>query len=227
MSLGSDGNFYGTTATTIFRVSPLGTFKVLFTFPCSRTTCPSGMDARVPPNSGHQRELYGTTADGGIKESGVVYELPPQATTACSHKFLLAGELYRWDTPNRTGAGRERELFYGIAANGGASGKNGTLFKITPAKQFIVLHTFESGVVPWSLTIANDGNMYGTTLLDRASGTFGKDIFQVAPKACTPPPPIHPGRIARTVPGNGRDSLWHDYKWWRAAGLRRSLQFLP
>jgi uncharacterized repeat protein (TIGR03803 family) len=202
---GSDGNFYGITATTIFRVTPSGTFRVLFTFPCSPTACPSGTEARVPPIQGINGNFYGTAQTGGIKNSGVVYEITPAGHYSVLHKFCSQTNCS--DGINPTELVQDASgTFYGIAAYGGASGKNGTLFKITPAKRFIVLHTFESGVIPWSLTIANDGNVYGTTLLDNASGTFGKDIFQITPEGVYTP--IHqfsmdelPGHLFQATDG--------------------------
>src|SRR5205807_1967504 len=68
---------------------------------------------------------------------------------------------------------------YGTARFGGANG-TGTIFKITPAGAFTLLHSFSAatstntnadGAYPWAALIqASDGNFYGTTLLGGANG---------------------------------------------------------
>src|SRR6185369_7204696 len=64
--------------------------------------------------------------------------------------------------------------FYGTRLNGG-SGNQGTIFRITPDGIFTTLHSFiadcAEGCSPFGgLVQANDGNLYGTTVIGGAGG---------------------------------------------------------
>ncbi len=69
---------------------------------------------------------------------------------------------------------------YGVAASGGST-YDGTVFKLSPAEEFSVLHSFDGddGAKPWAeLVLAADGQLYGTT---REGGLFGYGtIFSVS-----------------------------------------------
>lgn len=68
---------------------------------------------------------------------------------------------------------------FGTTVVGGDSGE-GIIFKITPAHQFVVLHSFTYGAESDSmagLTLGNDGNFYGTT-----DGLGGRGtVFEITP----------------------------------------------
>lgn len=174
---GSDGNFYGTTTTTIFKVTPSGTFKVLFTFVCGKT-CSNGWGPVVPPIQGSDGNFYGTASAGANHNSGVVYEITPGGSFTVLHHFCSQTNCTDGTYPTYLVEDANGNL-YGIARYGGASGRNGTLFKITPSKKFSVVHTFDDADIPLSLIIGSDGNFYGTLAI---GGAFGGSIFEMTPK---------------------------------------------
>jgi uncharacterized repeat protein (TIGR03803 family) len=81
---GSDGNFYGTTSEggqnggdnqggVIFRLSPSGTYTVLYNF-CSQANCADGYFPTAGPTQGSDGNFYGTTS-GGNQVQGTIYSL--------------------------------------------------------------------------------------------------------------------------------------------------------
>jgi uncharacterized repeat protein (TIGR03803 family) len=67
--------------------------------------------------------------------------------------------------------------FYGSTATGGANG-SGMIYKLTPAGQFTLLHSFEKGKYPsgpTTLIEASDGNLYGDALSPDLAG----QIFRI------------------------------------------------
>ena len=82
---GADGNFYGATYKggaynlgTVFSISSTGTYKVLYSF--------GGVtnDGRLPyagVTQGTDGNLYGTTANGGTKNAGVIFKMPTSGGT--------------------------------------------------------------------------------------------------------------------------------------------------
>lgn len=84
--LGTDGNFYGTTATavsTIFKVTPGGTVTTLHTFG-SQT---DGYAPIAPLIQGSDGNLYGTTSTGGLNGWGTVFRLqiPTTSSYTCTN----------------------------------------------------------------------------------------------------------------------------------------------
>jgi uncharacterized repeat protein (TIGR03803 family) len=169
ITLGSDGNFYGTTTLggkfesgTIFQISPSGAFKLLYTF-CSLANCADGGIPIFPPMQGSDGNLYGGANAGGAG-GGVVYELTQAGTLNVLQNFCygFSDTCYTGAYPTRLVQDDHGNLF-GTAANGG-SYNSGTIFEITSADQFMGLHrfSFSGGVAPsWGLTLASDGNLYG------------------------------------------------------------------
>ena len=112
---GSDGNFYGTTAahgtnrgSTLYRITPTGTLTVLWQFG-SLTNNGDGAEPMAGLVQGSDGSFYGTTAFGGLNNSGTVFRLtvplnpPPNQIsgiqTAGSDHVLtvpsVAGETYQ------------------------------------------------------------------------------------------------------------------------------------
>jgi len=172
---GADGAFYGTTTSggsandgTVFKITSEGALTILRSFGGSDGANPAG--ALVQGGDGN---LYGTTEFGGTKGGygyGTVFKMTP------------AGELtvlYSFSPDDGNGvypcaglaAGTDGN-FYGTASAGGSS-DDGTIFKITPAGVFSVLHDFDGsdGAFPnASLLQGSDGNFYGTTSALGAGG---------------------------------------------------------
>lgn len=76
---------------------------------------------------------------------------------------------------------------YGTTTEGGAF-EDGTVFEMTATGSLTTLYSFCSqpnctdGAGPWGLTLATDGNFYGTTLLGGANGFFNGTVFKITPQ---------------------------------------------
>jgi uncharacterized repeat protein (TIGR03803 family) len=167
----ADGNLYGTTysagqfnAGTLFKITPAGAFSVVHAF-CSSANCADGQWPAFPPVQGSDGNLYGTTGYGGIADSGVLYNLTPAGRFNVVHTFLCYHTTCnRGGDPISVVQDPKGNLF-GVTEFGGINGV-GTLFEITSTHAFINLYSFASGAEsnPYAgLTLANDGNFYGTT----------------------------------------------------------------
>jgi len=199
LAQGTGGEFYGTTTQggagvncpggskagcgTIFRVSPLGGLTKLYDF-CSEARCADGFDPVAPMIQGTDGSFYGTTAQGGLNNCavlgsgdygcGTIFKIGPSGYSVlyrfcprvgCTDGAVPAAALVQGNDGN----------FYGTAALGGARGE-GTIFKITPAGTFTLLHTFCSqsgcadGAEPTAALIQDtNGKFYGTTILGGTS----------------------------------------------------------
>ncbi len=171
--LANDGNFYGTTLQggtsntcyigcgVIFKITPGGTFTVMHSFALSE-----GYQTQAPLVQGSDGYLYGASVVGGAYNWGSVFKISLGGTFTLLHSF-----------DNTDGAWPESGLVQGADGNfygTTAAGVNtcefestcGTIFKITPDGTLTTLHQF-SGPDGWkpaaALTLATDGNFYGTT----------------------------------------------------------------
>jgi uncharacterized repeat protein (TIGR03803 family) len=191
--LASDGNFYGTTneggannddSGTLFRVSPTGEFKVLYTF-CSQPNCTDGSSPAFPPMQGRDGNFYGATFGGGALGGGVLYRITPAGDYKVLYNFSYSSRAVNaWPTSLVEDADGN---FFGTTATGG-SYNSGSVYEFSSQDQLTLLHGFvfggnedaASGVI-----LANDGNLYGVAA-DNATfapnSTFGQSsIFQVTP----------------------------------------------
>ncbi len=156
---------------TIVKITPDGTSTVLHDF-----DLPDGIHPYATLIFGPDGNLYGTTNTSGAVYSGAVYKISPAGNFTVLHFFnggtdggtSMGGLLLATDGN-----------FYGTTSTNG-SGNQGTIYQITPAGNFSVLHTLTGaeGSSPYgSLIQANDGNLYGTT---KDGGTFGSgSVFKI------------------------------------------------
>ncbi len=187
--LGSDGNFYGTTASggtanlgTVFKITSGGTETVLHAFTAHGTDGASPFGGLIEVGG----NFYGTTAFGGTTNDGTVFMITPGGTETVLYSFPTTGD-------GRVPAGNlilgSDGNFYGITVFGGLSGGggalgDGTVFKITPSGMEAVVYSFGSsasdGVNPQAgLILGSDGNFYGTASV---GGTNGDGtVFKVTP----------------------------------------------
>jgi uncharacterized repeat protein (TIGR03803 family) len=195
LTLGTDGNFYGTAmgggnqidnsgcesdggCGTIFRITPLGDFSVLYAF----SDGSDGAGPAAPPVEGDDGNFYGTTTIGGAAQCGTIYKITPAGTFT---------SLYQFDDTHGCGPYGPLVLgtdgnFYGTAFMGGTSKTSvypgfGTIFKITPAGKFSVLYNFDGahGAYSYSPMIqGTNGDFYGTTS-DGGFGGCNGVIFQI------------------------------------------------
>lgn len=172
LTVGSDGNLYGTTlwpggtksGGTIFKMTPQGTLKVLYNFGGGTT---DGWDPRGTIIQASDGNFYGTTYAGGTNNLGTVYKMTPAGVVKVISSFL--------DTStNPTGRGPVAGLvqatdgkFYGATYfGGGLYGSGGVLFQITSTATYNVLYPFSAtiGAHPAvSLFQHTNGKLYGDT----------------------------------------------------------------
>jgi uncharacterized repeat protein (TIGR03803 family) len=170
--LASDGNFYGTTevggsggnpAATVFRISPTGQFKVLYTF-CSLANCADGEGPSSRPIQGSDGNLYGTAAGGGTTGHGVVYRLTTAGAYTVLYNFCSATDCLDGNQPVAITQAPNGDLI-GLT-NFGGDRNGGIIFELNLARNhFRILHSFDAfvdgGNPFYPLTLANDGNFYG------------------------------------------------------------------
>jgi len=203
---GSDGNFYGTTASggantngvqngpgipngpgTVFKLTPSGQLTTLYSF-CSQANC---IDGDTPNGliQGSDGNFYGTTsAGGGAKSGGTVFKLTPSGTLTTLYTFC---SVFRRDPdycldgggPNAGVIKGGDGDFYGTTSDGGANVLGGTVFKLTPTGTLTTLHSFsgeaDDTASPNGVILGKDGNLYGTT----AGGPLNQTstVFELTP----------------------------------------------
>jgi len=169
LTLGSDGNFYGTTigggtntsgnnaSGTVFRMATNGTVKVLVNF--------NGVNGGGPQAGlalGPDGNFYGTTEFGGTNGDGTVFQMTTNGTLRTLVNFNGTNGANPLASLT-TGAGG---ILYGTTKYGGTNGNYGTVFTVTTNGTFITLLQFSgtNGAWPYGgVTVGPDGNLYGTT----------------------------------------------------------------
>ena len=186
LTLGSDGNFYGTAHMggargfgTVFKLTPSGTLTTLHSFNDVDEdgnfvdgAYPEGTLARDTAGN-----FYGMTPGfDEFSEDGSVYEISSAGAFDTVHQF----------SDDHFPAGVYPSLIHGSDGNlygttdGESLSNNGTVFKVTPTGTLTFLHTFTAengdgdngdGADPKpGLVQGNDGNFYGLTWHGGASG---------------------------------------------------------
>lgn len=179
LTLGSDGNFYGTTAAggtdgvgTLFRITTNGALVTLDSFT---------NNIQVQPNAlteGNDGNFYGTTLSGGPNNHGIIFKLTPNGTltTLTNFDFYKGFESKAALTLGNDGS------FYGTTESGGAD-NSGTVFKVTTNGTLSTLFSFyykdpTNGDDPaTALALGKDGCFYGTTS-DGGFGGYGT-VFKI------------------------------------------------
>ena len=178
LTLGTDGNFYGTTqeggangAGAFFQFTTSGALTPLYSFVATDGVPPTPQTALVQGPNGN---FYGTTASGGSALSGTVFEMTPSGSETVLYTFSGGND---GGLPNALILGSDGN-FYGTTQEG--ANYNGTLFRMTPAGAFSSLYTFAAmnadsensiGADPsGALALGRDGNLYGCCLEGGANG---------------------------------------------------------
>lgn len=173
LTLGIDGNFYGTAegsesgtnSGSVFRLRRNGTFTILYDFCVQKGSCPDGANPEAALVQGGDGNFYGTTALGGASNLGTIFRITPKGQFTTFYSFSggdgshpVAGLIQATDGN-----------FYGTTEAGGTLNM-GTIFMITPGGMLTTLYSFcklqfcDDGAVPTTgLLQRTDGNFYGTT----------------------------------------------------------------
>jgi uncharacterized repeat protein (TIGR03803 family) len=188
----SDGLLYGTTQTggahasgAVFAMNTAGALTTVYSF-CAQAKCADGQQPESGVIEGTDGNFYGTTRLGGASGAGAVYRLTRSGALTVLHNFCAQANCADGQWPIAALTEDTHGNFYGAAQYGGAHSA-GTLFEITAAGQFLVLHAFCSvaqcadGALPAApLLLAANGNGYGTTFGQPGSKGSGT-IFEITP----------------------------------------------
>jgi uncharacterized repeat protein (TIGR03803 family) len=176
LTLGTDGNFYGTTEQSntdygeVFKLTPNGP-TVLHSF----TNGDDGGGPKAPPIEGTDGNFYGTTTTGGANGRGTIYKITPSGTLTTLYAFDYTHGADAFAPLMQATDGN----LYGNTFEGGSSGA-GVVFKITASGKLTVLTNFSGiGGPAGPLVQASDGNFYGTTSQggDNSAGV----VFKITP----------------------------------------------
>jgi len=165
----SAGNLYGTTTQggsgnvgVVFKVDPSGNETVLHNF--------TGGSDGVDPVGGLLLDaagnLYGTTAQGGTYNCGILFKLTPAGTETIVHTFTgtpTDGKYPAYTSVVTDGLGG----LYGVTEEGGRFGQ-GIVYQISKGGKFSILHSFAGGTVDGCNVLGipfrdKNGNIYGVT----------------------------------------------------------------
>jgi uncharacterized repeat protein (TIGR03803 family) len=187
---GRDGSLYGVTERggsrnqgSVFRITTAGALTTLYSFSGSS-------DGAIPQAGlilGADGNLYGTSA-GGAMGRGTIFRI----TTAGAITTLYQLTTGDGSGPLSSLVQDAKGNLYGEAANTDPypGGGNGTLFELTSGGTFVKLRATEypSGVNPYGgMTIARDGNLYGTVSSGGTAGAGGIfSLTQPGPISLTP-----------------------------------------
>lgn len=157
----ADGSFYGTASEggiiiksecpsgcgTIFKLTSTGAFLGVLHFFCpfDQQSCPDGADPFAGLVQATDGNFYGTTAEGGPNNSGVIFKFTPGVplTTLYSFCTCCCGGAY----PSSAMVQGTDGNLYGTAPSGGNSSHPGTVFALS------------TGLAPFVKTVQTAGRV--------------------------------------------------------------------
>ncbi|HZT42635.1 MAG TPA: choice-of-anchor tandem repeat GloVer-containing protein [Chthonomonadaceae bacterium] len=170
---GPDGALYGTTTFggangqgTLYRYMPATGLTTLYAFGATAT------DGAQPEGGlavGTDGNLYGTTFNGGVQQSGVVF----QATTSGAVTILCSLDNWTWSGLVWAPDGN----LYGTFEDGGAN-SGGEIYGVSPTGAFRDVYDFGYTSLAFPsgpLAVGPDGALYGTAI-GYPSGAFRVDL---------------------------------------------------
>jgi len=183
--LDAEGNLYTTTVAggdfgigTVIQVDAAGTQTTLYSF--SETgfrQAAGGSNPRADLIRDPAGNFYSTTFGGGASGAGVVFKLDPAGNESVLYSFTGGA-----DGANPVGGviADPAGNLYGTTYRGGSSSA-GVVFKLDPAGNETVLHSFTGGAdggQPAAGVIRDSaGNLYGTT--ERGGGSNSGVVFKL------------------------------------------------
>ncbi len=139
LTLGNDGNFYGTTSRntggggTVFRITPSGTLSTLVSFPRVNGAYPNGASPQAALTLGSDGNFYGTTEIGGTIQNGnypngmgTVFRVTTNGTLTTLVSFSSTNGVFPLAALTLGNDGN----FYGTASQAGSSYGDGTVFRL-------------------------------------------------------------------------------------------------
>jgi uncharacterized repeat protein (TIGR03803 family) len=184
--LGSDGNFYGTTASgggngegSVYQITPSGTLTTIYSF-CAQTACTDGATPRDGLTLGSDGNFYSTTYYGGTYNQGTLFQITSAGVLTTLHSFDGTDGRY----PIQHLFQATNGIFYGVTDNSGSGG--GTIFSLSVGLGPCVEAEPMSGKVGTKIIILGN-KLKGTTSV-MFNGTAA--VFKV----------VSPTEITTTVP---------------------------
>jgi uncharacterized repeat protein (TIGR03803 family) len=161
------GNLYGTTtqggsagAGVVFKVDSTGKETVLHNFT-------GGSDGADPVGGlflDKAGNLYGTTAQGGTSNDGILFKLDAKGRYTILHTFTGAANDGKYPTYTSV-LMDEKGNIYGVTEEGGST-QGGVVYKLSKSNVFTVLYSFAGGT--------SDGcNVLGTPFRDKYGSIYG------------------------------------------------------
>ncbi len=184
LTLGSDGNFYGTTSAlsadrstegTIFQLTPAGALSTQYTFAYQNDANPVGSR----PNGlvqGSDGSIYGTNFQGG-NGRGTVFRFAPGGALGAIHTFT--GGYGLGTNPEAALIQGRDGIFYGTTSQG--FDNSGSVYAISPSGAYTQLAVFKDpnvGNPRSALLQASDGNFYGAA---RGGSNNSGVIYKMTP----------------------------------------------
>jgi uncharacterized repeat protein (TIGR03803 family) len=197
LTLGSDGNFYGTTSDgginaegTAYKITPAGVLTPLYQF-CIQLDCSDGMVPAAPLLEGSDGNFYGTTIQGGQPiDNGSVFKLTPSGTLTTLHSFADPTTAGIDPTAAQLFETADGSFLGTTSGDGPVGATGGTLYKITPSGNLSVVHAFipdTDGANPNGVIEGTDGNYYGTAYSGGPEqySVYSGTIFSINPAGNT------------------------------------------
>jgi uncharacterized repeat protein (TIGR03803 family) len=158
--LGTDGNFYGTTGQSLFKITPAGVFTGLHTF--------SGSVLAVSLVQGPDGNFYGDTVGDGTNGNGTFFKFVPGGTPTVLYNFGSYGS----------------GSLFSVGSDGNFYGLSEAVVQITPAGGFTYLGSIVGTMPLDALFQGTDGIFYGTTYYggsyERCNGNACGTVFSLS-----------------------------------------------
>ena len=165
---GRDGNLYGTLykgpsgAGTVYTITPSGAFNVIYNFDGQN----EGNGPKTGLTLGTDGNFYGALYSGGLNPYGALFKITSAGVLTILHNFTAAEQGGSFGPPVLGKNG----TFYGVTTFLKA-------YSITSSGTFKLLPNPTPGASRAPLTLANDGNLYGTTI---DGGTGYGTVFRMS-----------------------------------------------
>jgi uncharacterized repeat protein (TIGR03803 family) len=182
LTLGSDGNFYGTTSGggahgygTVFKATPGGQLTTLYSF---SGVGADGTNPTFPIIQAGNGDFYGVTSSGGTYVNGTFFKISTSGSLTDLASFRCGVNGCNPNLPVQGSDGN----FYGTTVNGGPNSNCncGVVYKATAAGNITVLYTFPSGQGSPVGQLIEDpqGNFWGVT--DGTAFISAGELFKIS-----------------------------------------------